>query len=170
MNFIYFEEDFHCKYPVGEFYDHSFDFIKEAAKAINNNIEKNAIIALVCRGTSGCIIAGSIAYYLKKRSRDVTIVVSRKPEENSHGLNMEGVNLIRDHKAIPVIIDDFISSGHTIWEILNDLDEYIGKKDIKYPFLCIGNSLNEGKFKSSDSIKFKTIANRFNTIICNRVG
>lgn len=66
------------------------------------------------------------------------------------------------------VIDDFVSSGNTVNEILIDLDKRVNKKT--YPFLCIANfwSMNklEANRKKPDNISYD-VANRFETIICN---
>lgn len=166
MNFIYFENVTDCSYPVGAEFDDNFDYIRKAAKTLHNIIDKNSDIALVCRGTSGCILAGAVGYILKKKGRSVTIVISRK-SENTHGDNMDGYYRILKG-AVPVVIDDFVSSGNTINKILIDLDECVNKKT--YPFLCIANfwSMNklEANRKKPDNISYD-VASRFDTIICN---
>lgn len=166
VNFIYFEKTVNCSYPTGEKFNDNFDYIREAAKILHNIIDEGKDITLVCRGTSGCIIAGAVGYILQKRGRKVTIVISRK-SENTHGNNMAGYHrILKD--AVPVVIDDFVSSGNTINEILIDLDKCVNKKT--YPFLCIANfwSMNEleANRKKPDNISYD-VANRFETIICN---
>lgn len=165
MNFIYFEKEANCDYPIGREFNDNFDYIREVAKTLHNIIDKRKDIALVCRGTSGCILSGAIGYILKKRGRKVTIVISRKTQ-NTHGDNMEGWDIILNN-AIPIVIDDFIASGDTIGEILKDLDDLVSL-DI-YPFLCVANCLNETRVddKKNTFIKFYEVMNRFETIICN---
>ena len=166
MNFIYFEKVADITYPIGgEFYD-NFDYIRKVAKILHNIIDEGKDIALVCRGTSGCIIAGAVGYILQKRGRKVTIVISRK-SENTHGGNMDGYHRILKG-VVPVVIDDFVSSGNTINKILIDLDKYVNKKT--YPFLCIANFWSMNKLEANrekpDNISYD-VANRFETIICN---
>lgn len=112
------------------------------------------------------VIAGAVGYILQKRGRKVTIVISRK-SENTHGGSMAGYHRILNG-VVPVVIDDFVSSGNTINEILIDLDKCVNKKT--YPFLCIANfwSMNklEANRKKPDNISYD-VANRFETIICN---
>lgn len=167
MNFIYFEKVADVTYPIGgEFYD-NFDYIRKAAKTLHNIIDEGKDIALVCRGTSGCIIAGAVGYILQKRGRKVTIVISRK-SENTHGDNMAGYHRILKG-AVPVVIDDFVSSGNTIGEILKDLDDFI--KWDTYPFLCTANFLDESVLigrKENGRIMFYEVINRFDTMICNK--
>ena len=166
MNFIHFEKTANCSYPIGGEFNDNFDYIREAARTLHTVVDKDEDIALVCRGTSGCIIAGAVGYILKKKGRKVTIVISRK-SKNTHGGNMDGYYKILKG-AVPVVIDDFVSSGNTINEILIDLDKCVNKKT--YPFLCIANfwSMNklEANRKRPDNISYD-VANRFETIICN---
>lgn len=71
--------------------------------------------------------------------------------------------------AVPVVIDDFISSGNTIGEILKDLDDFI--KWDTYPFLCTANFLDESVLigrKENGRIMFYEVINRFDTMICNK--
>lgn len=166
MNFIYFEKVVDTTYPIGREFDDNFDYIREAAKTLHNIIDEGKGIALVCRGTSGCIIAGAVGYILKKKGRKVTIVISRK-SKNTHGDNMDGYYRIL-RGVVPVVIDDFVSRGDTIHEILKDLDDLI-KWDY-YPFLCVANYWDIERLKINrekpNNISYD-IASRFETIICN---
>ena len=78
MNFIYFEKVAGITYPIGGEFNDNFDYIREAARTLHTVVDKDEDIALVCRGTSGCIIASAVGYILKKKGRKVTIVRSRK--------------------------------------------------------------------------------------------
>lgn len=62
--FVYFKSD-------------NFDYIREAASSIDKVFPTGKLI-LVVRGHSGSILAGGIAYILKRKDRDVLISVSRK--------------------------------------------------------------------------------------------
>lgn len=167
MNFIYFEKVANVTYPIGGEFNDNFDYIREAARTLHTVVDKDKDIALVCRGTSGCIIAGAVGYILKKKGRKVTIVISRK-SKNTHGDNMDRYYKILKG-AVPVVIDDFISSGDTIGEILKDLDDFI--KWDTYPFLCTANFLDESVLigrKENGRIMFYEVINRFDTMICNK--
>ena len=167
VNFIHFEKTADCSYPIGGEFNDNFDYIREAARTLHTVIDKDEDIALVCRGTSGCIIAGSVCYILKKKGRKVTIVISRK-SKNTHGDNMDGYYKILKG-AVPVVIDDFISSGDTVGEILKDLDDFI--KWDTYPFLCTANFLDESVLierGENGRIVLYDVMNRFDTMICNK--
>lgn len=86
---------------------------------------------IVFRGMSGSLIAPIIAYLMHK-----SLLVVRKDSENNHsGYSLEG-----NHPSRFIIIDDFISSGHTIKTILSDVGD-------RFP-----NAICQGIFlwKSSD--------------------
>lgn len=167
VGFIHFEKTADCSYPIGEKFNDNFDYIREAARTLHTVVDKDKDIALVCRGTSGCIIAGAVGYILKKKGRKVTIVISRK-SENTHGDNMDGYYRILVDGAVPVVIDDFISCGDTIGKILKDLDNLI--KWDTYPFLCTANFLDNSKVNKEKETYgiFYEVINRFDTMICNK--
>lgn len=62
VNFIHFEKTANCSYPIGGEFNDNFDYIREAARTLHTVVDKDEDIALVCRGTSGCIIAGAVGY------------------------------------------------------------------------------------------------------------
>lgn len=168
LNFEYLKTDVNSYYPVGKNLDSNIPYIREVAHTLYNIIDEQKEIALVCRGTSGCIIASIVGYILKRRGREVSIVISRKIKDN-HGGNMEGAHRIQYAGAIPVVIDDFVSSGETIVSILEDLDCTVTGIDV-YPYLCVANYWNYERFieKQDKYPKYIEIGKRFNTIICNR--
>ena len=165
MNFIHFDNFKDCEYPVGESFVSNLDYIKSSAEILHNLIEPDKPIQLICRGTSGTILAGAIGFILTEKGRDITIVVSRKTRSH-HSHNMAGIMDLEF--AIPVVIDDFISEGDTLKFILIDMDAWLNK-DI-YPILCVSNLIDEESLKNMEErkpLKYKVI-NRFETIICNK--
>ena len=93
MQLIHFKEDTDCTYPVGASFNRNRDYIVEVARTIHTIAGKERCISLICRGTSGTILAGAVGYILKKKHHDVNIVVSRKCEESSHDYTMSGVGV-----------------------------------------------------------------------------
>ena len=165
MNFIHFDNFKDCEYPVGESFVSNLDYIKSSAEILHNLIEPDKPIQLICRGTSGTILAGAIGFILTEKGRDIAIVVSRKTRSH-HSHNMAGIMDLEF--AIPVVIDDFISEGDTLKFILIDMDAWLNK-DI-YPILCVSNLIDEESLKNMEErkpLKYKVI-NRFETIICNK--
>lgn len=112
--------------------------------------------ALICRGTSGTILAGAVGYILKKKQHDVNIIVSRKCEESSHDYSMSGVEFLQStDRPFSVIVDDFIDTGNTIKAILKDLD-----------ILCVDNCLSDKKVEEFPIIY--ELLQRFNYVLCNK--
>ena len=167
--FIYFRDNCSLSYPVGEFFYLSFNYIREAAYSINKTFPKGKFI-LVVRGHSGSILAGGIAYILKRKGREVLISVSRKAE-STHGCNLEGLlSYIPDDTHI-IIVDDFVETGETIEAILKDLTERIKNIEV-FDMLCVANHWNEDDLTDRGINKHweanKRIASHFEYILCNR--
>ena len=153
---VYFRNDCSISYPVGQFFFSGFDYIREAASSINKIFPKGKLI-LVVRGHSGSILAGGIAYILKRKNREVLISVSRKAE-STHGCNLEGLPFYIPDDTHIIIVDDFVETGKNIDAILKDLTERIENIEI-FDMLCVANHWKEvdGKFDS-----------QFKYILCNR--
>ena len=166
MQLIHFKEDTDCSYPVGASFNKNRDYIVEAARTIHTIAGKERRIALICRGTSGTILAGAVGYILKKKQHDVNIIVSRKCEESSHDYNMSGVGFLdAKDKPFSVVIDDFISTGDTLEAILKDIDSNITLPILD--MLCVDNYLNNEEIGASP-IKYENLQ-RFNYVLCNKL-
>ncbi len=149
--FVYFRNACSMYYPVGQYFSSdNFDYIREAASSINKVFPTGKLI-LVVRGHSGSILAGGIAYILKRKDRDVLISVSRKAE-STHGDNLEGIypSCISDNTHI-IVVDDFVQTGETIEAILKDLTEEGGKR-------------GTDRYWEAN----RRIASHFEYILCNR--
>ena len=153
---VYFRDDCSLSYPVGEFFYLSFNYIREAAYSINKIFPKGKFI-LVVRGHSGSILAGGIAYLLKRKDRKVLISVSRKAEP-THGCNLEGLPSYIPNDTHIIIVDDFVKTGETIDTILKDLTERIENIEV-FDMLCVANYWNEVDEKFDSHFKY---------ILCNR--
>lgn len=166
MQLIHFKEDTDCSYPVGASFNRNRDYIVEVARTIHTIAGKERCISLICRGTSGTILAGAVGYILKKKQHDVNIIVSRKCEESSHDYNMSGVEFLQStDRPFSVIVDDFIDTGNTIKAILKDVDS-----DVTLPvldMLCVDNYLNDKKVEESPIIY--DLLQRFNYVLCNKL-
>lgn len=165
MQLIYFKEDTECKYPVGASFNRNRDYIVEVARNIHTIAGKEKYIALICRGTSGTILAGAVGYILKKKHHDVDIIVSRKCEEISHDYTMSGVGSLQStNRPFSVIVDDFIDTGNTIKTILKDVDS-----DVTLPvldMLCVDNYWNDEEVRTHSKYEF---LQRFNYVLCNKL-
>lgn len=165
MQLIHFKEDTNCAYPVGASFNKNRDYIVEVVRTIHTIAGKERRIALICRGTSGTILAGAVGYILKKKQHDVNIIVSRKCEESSHDYNMSGVGFLdTKNKPFSVVIDDFIYTGDTVKTILKDIDSNITIPTLD--MLCIDNYLNDEEVRTHS--KYENLQ-RFNYVLCNKL-
>ena len=159
MKFISFKNRFYINYPFGCHWNN--DYIKESANIIYKKY-KNNNISLVVRGTSGAMIAGGIITELHRKniSTSVDIILVRKNNESCHGYNLQGL----DKYSKIVIIDDFIDTGFTIKNILNNLDRIFYSNCCKYDMLIVGN------FISNTNIDlYNNLFERFNYVVCNYI-
>ena len=172
--FVYFKNACRMYYPIGQYFSSdNFDYIREAASSINKVFPTGKLI-LVVRGHSGSILAGSIAYILKRKGREVLISVSRKAE-STHGDNLEGISSNVSDDTHIIVVDDFVQTGETIEAILKDLTERIKNMKV-FDMLCVANSWDKGDFTEEGGERGtnrywevnKRIASHFEYILCNR--
>jgi len=85
--------------------------------------------AIAVRGKSGVAMGFAASMFA-----GLPIVTVRKPGESSHGETIEGprIDLVRY-----LILDDFVSSGHTIRRIESELNEHADNLDEDRP-VCVG--------------------------------
>ena len=173
--FVYFKNACSMRYPVGQYFSGAnFDYIREAASSINKIFPTGKLI-LVVRGHSGSILAGGIAYILKRKDRDVLISVSRK-SESTHGDNLEGIypSCISDNTHI-IVVDDFVQSGETVETIIKDLTNRLNGVEI-FDMLCVANHWDEDDLTEEGGKRGtnryweanRRIASHFEYILCNR--
>lgn len=164
---VFFAQKTNVEYPVGGSFNQNTGYIKACAESIKQTFP-NRNIALICRGTSGTIIAGGVGLLLKDSGVNVTIVVSRKSSEDSHEYGrLTGMSTAISEKYALVVIDDFMMDGDTIRKILQDIDhKFSDCEEVRIlDALCIANFIppNCDIDRSwVDNLK------RFNYIICNR--
>lgn len=167
MKFEYFETYCDCSYSVGAYFDKNMVYIKNAAKSLYYLSKDSEHITLVCRGTSGCTLAGAVGCILERKGKTVTIVVSRK-SYNNHGENMSGIGSIPKDSTI-VVIDDFVSTGETIDKIVKDLNNYFPHRGNNL-ILCVSSVWNEERLKEQilkEPIS-SIIVDAFATILCTK--
>lgn len=171
--FIYLKEYLPVQYPTGVYFSSmTFDYIREVSSVISELFPDKGI-CLVVRGYSGAILAGGIAYLLKRRGRDVIISISRK-NNDSHSESLDGITSETPELAHIIVIDDFIQSGKTLNNIVKDLNKKLPNIK-KYDMLCISNSWNnnditrEGGNRGINKMweTNKNIASHFKYILCN---
>jgi hypoxanthine phosphoribosyltransferase len=135
--------------------------IKTFKKVLKDNVFGD-FDAIVCRGVSGLIMAPLLAYHGRKK-----LVITRKPDENSHSYTR-----IEGHLDIDtyIIVDDFVSSGMTIETIVDEISKHENfsrynqsKKApvLKGVFLWVGC---EDKPRDKEKIAFWSNKERFNKI------
>ena len=172
--FVYFKNACRMYYPIGQYFSSdNFDYIREAASSINKVFPTGKLI-LVVRGHSGSILAGSIAYILKRKGREVLISVSRKAE-SAHGDNLEGISSNVSDDTHIIVVDDFVQTGETIEAILKDLTKRIKNMKV-FDMLCVANGWDKGDFTEEGGDgrtnryweANKRIASHFEYILCNR--
>ena len=172
--FVYFKNACKMYYPIGQYFSSdNFDYIREAASSINKVFPTGKLI-LVVRGHSGSILAGSIAYILKRKDREVLISVSRKAE-STHGDNLEGISSNVSDDTHIIIVDDFVETGETIEAILKDLTERIKGVEV-FDMLCVSNHWDEDDLTEEGGKRGinrywkanERIASHFEYILCNR--
>ena len=172
--FVYFKNACKMYYPIGQYFSSdNFDYIREAASSINKVFPTGKLI-LVVRGHSGSILAGSIAYILKRKGREVLISVSRKAE-STHGENLEGISSNVSDDTHIIVVDDFVQTGETIEAILKDLTERIKNMKV-FDMLCVANEWDKGDLTKEGGERGtnrywevnKRIASHFEYILCNR--
>lgn len=165
MQLIHFKEDTKCIYPVGASFNRNRDYIVEVARTIHTIAGKDERIVLICRGTSGTILAGAVGYILKKKQHDVNIIVSRKCEESSHDYSMSGIGFLApSSRPFSVVIDDFMDTGNTIKAILKDIDSNVTLPVLD--MLCVDNYLSDEKITENPIIY--ELLQRFNYVLCNK--
>lgn len=131
-------------YPIGSFMSPLLDYTESAAKELAQLFFGDNI-AFVVRGTSGAIIGSLMAKYLINNAKvSAKVIINRKPNEISHADNLECIeevfNYGEDTPFRIVIADDFISSGETIYNIVNAVESYIEGSFI-FDALVIHNKL-----------------------------
>lgn len=168
MEIIHFLKPVDTEYPAGRYFNNNISY----AKAVAGNIIKlspTKNIALICRGTSGTILCGAIGMLLKLTEYNVIILISRKT--SSHGHSMEGADIVEKDKYFTVVVDDFISTGNTINEIVAHLEAYTSLRT--FDLLCVSNNLNKERIESwkckKHTEKIYNTINKFNKVLCNAV-
>ena len=77
---------------------------------------------IACRGTSGLIVAPLLSYEF-----DLKMLVARKPNDGSHShYKVEGHDDIKKY----IVVDDFVSSGRTIEDIVTTITKGLSEPGI----------------------------------------
>lgn len=116
-------------YPIGSYLPSVLNYTESAAKKLAQLFFRDNI-AFIVRGTSGAMIGSLMARYLIDNAKVCAkVIINRKPNEISHADNLECIegvlNYEGDNPFRIVIADDFMSSGETIYNIVNAVESYI---------------------------------------------
>lgn len=112
------------RYPVGRNLAQNFERIQTMADSLFAQLsdhETKRRINFVCRGSSGAICAALVSQALAAKDISITVSHVKKEGESSHAsaINLEKYDVI-------VFIDDFVSSGATMNEMLRGAKAYWG--------------------------------------------
>lgn len=118
-------------YPVGRNMENVNDYLKVYAEIIKNHVSETETINLLCRGSSGAIISGILSSLLPEYKTVITHV--KKEGENAHA---NYVDTNPDYYNI--IVDDFVSSGHTVSSIN---DRYLEEGGTKVHMLLVSGCI-----------------------------
>lgn len=128
-------------YPVGSYINSNKKTAIEMVEAFKTIEEfKDAKLDLICRGSSGAIIATIFAMQLSNNCR---IIHVKKPGEKSHA----GNNYYIRNDAKSIIVDDFIASGDTMHAMYDALTGDNDGMHIIIDCVCISGNFQSLKFK-----------------------
>lgn len=126
-------------YPVGEnikAWKHYISLIIPHLQEIIGDKPVN----IWCSGSSGAILS---AFLCSQMENDIVVCHVKKDGESSHHGN--SFYKIKGHKAINIILDDFMRSGATVNRIWEQAKRYCDKIDV----LIIGNCFNEKEWAAN---------------------
>lgn len=171
MKLLYLDDDAPAYYPIGVYFTpRNWMYIRKTADKVMETFNFRNSITLIGRGNSGAIIAGALAALLYQENYCVDIFISRKSQESSHGLNLDGLGSEAFKESRIIVIDDFMETGNTILAILEDLRKKF-RREVPIDMLCIGNYLDYSSFKKSGGERYwdnwKKISENFEYIVCN---
>lgn len=106
--------------------------VKRIAQRLPAIMAETGADSIAVQGKSGIAVAFALQLYF-----DVPVMVVRKPDESSHGNDVEGNDEHDYHKYL--VLDDFVASGTTAKRIIDQTDEYWGlrRRNGEQP-VCVG--------------------------------
>lgn len=113
------------------------DMGRQLVMFIADTYPKKDSVILICRGSSGAIIAGLVSSIIKNSGRSVMIYHIKKDGEDSHSYSSPCEQ--NYNSAVNVVIDDFIYTGCTIISILKQVRSVYNKK---LDILCVTGFVN----------------------------
>ena len=126
------------KYPIGDHITSNLPVINSMATAIMDLIHSEYndrdTILLICRGSSGAIIAGIVANILLINfAKIVRVIHIKKENEHAHATHIDYE--LFTSTCVNIVIDDFISTGTTIQSIVDKIQGL--SKLIQLNILCV---------------------------------
>lgn len=119
-----YSKEFYLDYPIGATMANNKRAINELISIweYKCKLPVNKVVNIICRGSSGAIIAAAFAMRI---DNPVNIVYVRKPGEQKecHSEPSSDLRPLYKSNAHNIIVDDFISSGSTIIAIKQFLNE-----------------------------------------------
>jgi adenine/guanine phosphoribosyltransferase-like PRPP-binding protein len=120
MDFHKLSTDNYVAYPAGSDIKQTMHIVKKMAEVFKKIYDpEEDKIAILMRGSSGCVMASLLATYIQ--DYDFELIPVRKPGEDAH---TSGQVIHVTYGSKVVIIDDFISSGQTMNAIYSLYDNY----------------------------------------------
>lgn len=157
---LYYNRPVNCSYPTGEHFTGNLDYIYSVVEVISKMYGKeHGTLHLVGNGRSGNILSGAVATKLVERGQNVII----------HGfpisIHENSPSCISSSTSPIILIDDFISTGDTILELIQKaLSITLAPRD-RLNMLCISNALDA---KGGDlGNTYETISGLFDYICGN---
>lgn len=154
-NLIKLECYYPIGYPIGITMSSLVDYTENAAKELARLFPGDNI-AFIVRGTSGVMVGGLIASHLIHNvGVCAKVIINRKPSEDCHAENLESIeevlNYSENFSFRIVIADDFISTGKTLYNIVNAVESYMGSSFVfdalvvQNRFICDEGMGDKGK-------------------------
>lgn len=107
------------RYPVGRYLPQNLERIDFMGQFILEELkgyDRLKVVNLICRGSSGAIVAALILQKLVANDVDCKISHIKKKGESSHSSSFSMYK-----EEVNIIVDDFVSSGETMRNIYSEL-------------------------------------------------
>lgn len=128
------------RYPVGELIMQNMPVIISMGNSIIQVLRKNykskKDVHLICRGSSGAIIAAIVGNMIFEAGYKIQIYHVKKEGESSHNGNGSFSEYIFTND-VTIVVDDFIASGNTIESICEIFENIIDK----FSILCVSGTI-----------------------------
>ena len=141
-------------YPLCVNMDTTYDeinyIIDQFLDKAKSDIEKFTQIGIVCRGSSGAIMATILYTKFKAITTDKSIKIChvKKSGENSHSSSV--CAFTNNTETMYIWIDDFIDSGETFYQCLKEMRSCFGMKSFEFDWaVCATGGRNLNRFENN---------------------